>query len=384
MRPLRSTSFWGAWILSAVWLAAACDVAWGVPVADRAVAGRPLIEVSIRALKPAAIPGAVAGYRFLEGMPCLLERNLFADAADGRWDEHSLLVAALLASGVDDPVALTRYQTQVAGLCAELRDSGAMRGSPRERAQVLFEFMHRRVLYGGYEIDCTDLALALDQGRFNCVSASVLYNCLAGRFGLTARGLETPGHAKSRLILPDGVLDVETTCPTWFRLIGEPEKQAELVRKTIGVQPSAGLPAAEPREVSGAALVATIYYNRGVDLLGQQRFAEALAANAKALRLDPSSVTARGNLLATLNNWAIGLGNGGRYAEAIDLLRQGLALDPAYETFKANYVRLHYQWISDLLARGQRAQATQIAQQAMADPYLEGQAAEVIPRISSE
>ena len=29
-----------------------------------------------------------------------------------------------------------------------------------------------------------------------------------------------------------------------------------------------------------------IYYNRGVDQLAEQRFAEALADNAKALRLD--------------------------------------------------------------------------------------------------
>ena len=34
-----------------------------------------------------------------------------------------------------------------------------------------------------------------------------------------------------------------------------------------------------------------IYYNRGVDLLAEKRFAEAAAANAKALRLDPTNAT---------------------------------------------------------------------------------------------
>ena len=66
--------------------------------------------------------------------------------------------------------------------------------------------------------NCTELADALEQGRFNCVSATVLFNCLAERFGLHVCGLETPGHALSRLILPDGRLDVETTCPRWFQL----------------------------------------------------------------------------------------------------------------------------------------------------------------------
>ena len=47
--------------------------------------------------------------------------------------------------------------------------------------------MHARLLRGGYQIDATDLAGVLEEGRFNCVSASVLYCYLAGRFGLDAR-----------------------------------------------------------------------------------------------------------------------------------------------------------------------------------------------------
>ena len=62
------------------------------------------------------------------------------------------------------------------------------------------------------------------------------------------------------------------------------------------------------REVSPIQMAAMIYYNRGVDLLAEKRFAEAAAANAKALRLDPANATARGNLLATINNWSIELG----------------------------------------------------------------------------
>ena len=81
--------------------------------------------------------------------------------------------------------------------------------------------------------------------------------------------------------------------------------------------------------------MATIYYNRGVDLLAEKRFADAAAANAKAVRLDPQNATAKGNFLATINNWAIDLGTSGEYEKAAELLRLGLAADPGYDAFRS-------------------------------------------------
>ncbi len=315
----------------------------------------------------AAYAPFASSWEHLQGDLSAPERALFADAADGRWDEHSLLAAALIAGDVADARALDRYQARFDELTAELEQSGLAGQSPRRRAQTLFETMHRRLLTGGYQVDATDLALVLDRGRFNCVSASVLYHCLAARFGLSVCGVEVPGHAMSRLQLAEGPLDVETTCPGWFRLMDQPEKQAELLKKTIGSRGGGGSTAAERREVSDVELVATIYYNRGVDLLAEKRFAEAVVANARALRLDPSSTTARGNLLATINNWAVEAGSAGRHAEAVELLRQGIALDRHYETFRANYVHVHAQWIDGLARDGRFGEALALVDRAEAD-----------------
>ena len=141
----------------------------------------------------------------------------------------------------------------------------------------------------------------------------------------------------SRLVLPDETIDVESTCPRWFRLIDDPTRRAELIEKATGFRPGDPAAAGACREVSGVELVATIYYNRGVDLLAKKEFAQAAAANAKTLRLDPSNETARGNLLATLNNWAIHEGSSGRYVEAAGLLSAGFDLDPAFPSFSVNY-----------------------------------------------
>jgi tetratricopeptide (TPR) repeat protein len=315
-----------------------------------------------------------------------LERRLFVDAgaaasvAAGRLDEFPLLDAALVASGVDDPLVLAHYRRQWGQLVDVLKRSGAVRGAPRQQARAIFEFLHARVLTGGYSLPCTDLREAIDRGRFNCVSASVLFQCLAGEFGLEVCGLEAPGHVMSRLRTAGGPLDIETTCPRWFQGLDSPRAEAgfRAAGPTGQASPAAptagpatpwvpqGVPAREvpeplatchsslvtgpvrPREVSDVELLAMIYYNRGVDLLGEKRFAEAAAANAKALRLAPDNATARGNLLVTLNNWAIELGAAAHYAEAAELLRLGLAIEPGYQAFRLNYAHLHRQWARQL------------------------------------
>ena len=294
-----------------------------------------------------------------------LEARLFADAADGRLHSFSPLGAALVASGVQDDGALRHYEQKAAALVDELRRGATAHGvcvlragTPRQRVEAIFEFMHQRVLCGGYDLAYTDLRRVLDEGRFNCISAAVLFNYLAGQLGLDCRGLEMPGHAMSRVMLPDGPLDVETTCPQWFRVAG-----------TLRVpSPAHGVCAPRiritAREVTPIQMAAMIYYNRGVDLLAEKHFAEAAAANAKALRLDPGNATARGNLLATINNWSIELGNAEHFAEAVDLLRQGLAIDAKFEPFAQNYVHVHHQWVEHLCQAGRFQEATALLSRA--------------------
>ena len=52
-----------------------------------------------------------------------LERRLFADAADGRLDDFSLLDAALIGSGEDREAMLRHYENRLASLLEELRQS---------------------------------------------------------------------------------------------------------------------------------------------------------------------------------------------------------------------------------------------------------------------
>jgi tetratricopeptide (TPR) repeat protein len=316
---------------------------------------------------PAAANGAAPGPRvpFFDGRLCPLEIRLFADAADRRLDEFPLLEAGLIASGLEKPDRLVYYRGRFDALADELRPRIGKAKKPPQQAQAVFEFLHRRVLTGGYQLESTDLRAALDEGRFNCVSASVLFDCLAGACGLDVCGLEMPGHAMSRLRLADGPLDVETTCARWFALLDDPAGQAEAVRRTLGEDLSRRY--AQAREVAPVEMAAMIYYNRGVDLLAAKRFEDAAVANAKALRLDPASTTARGNLLATINNWAIALSAAGQYAEAAELLRIGRSFDPTFEAFSLNFVHVHHEWSQSLCREGRFSEAVGLLERAAAE-----------------
>src|SRR5206468_4603399 len=111
------------------------------------------------------------------------------------------------------------------------------------------------------------------------------------------------------------------------------------------------------RRVSETGLVAVIYYNRGIDLLRDGRFAEAVSANLRALRLDPENEAAAGNLLASINNWSLSLAAAGRFEDAISLVNRGLAAAPDHEPFHANRRHIYRTWIESLAASGRAADA---------------------------
>jgi tetratricopeptide (TPR) repeat protein len=278
-----------------------------------------------------------------------LEQRLFDQIRDGRFGKFSLLEAGLIAGGVDRADELRRYGKRFDALAESLRRSGQVHGDVQEKARAVLAFLHRSILTGGYSLQASDVRQAFDGGRFNCVTASLLFNSLAERFGLKVVGLELPGHAMSRLVLPDETLDIETTSPRWPAGID---------------RPSSGRPRQPPRTVTEVELVATIYYNRGVDLLAEKDFAAAVSANAKALRLDPRNATAKGNFLATVNNWAIALATSGEYEKAAQLLQLGLATDPHYEPFRTNYVQLFRQWSEHLCMSGHYDDALRLLNQA--------------------
>lgn len=256
--------------------------------------------------------------------PAVVARNheaaLLADADDGRLDEFTLVHAALVAGGVEDPQVWRRAEERLQGYARELKASGRLAGSAEEQARAIHAFLHDRVL-SSYDPSANNLADVLAGGRFNCITSSTLYMALAAECGLPAAAYELPAHVLVVLDPQGAAVPVETTCPRWRP-----------------ARPGGERPATPGRLIDAAQLLATYYHNRGVARLAEGDFAAAVAANRAALRLDPDCTAARQNLVAAWNNWALALAAAGDYDAALEKISAGLAVAPGYEPLLENRV----------------------------------------------
>ena len=358
---------------------------------DEQMSGYDIISLPCQNNEPNA---PLCYYRFAVAALPSLERDLLDDSLDGAWQRWDIVAAALVAEGLSDHRRVDAYRSKIATVVAQIpQRSQTQLGE--QQVQAVFETLHQRVLTGKYDVACTNLAQAIDSGDFNCVSATVLFHAMAQQAGLDVRGLEMRGHALSRVRVGQRAIDLETTCADWFKL-------SERERNRAGTSDMAGydtryfaarrqtqkaseitiapkhltgnpntrvlsrntgdpadqmptlLPGGVPtdlREISDVQLVATIYYNRGVDELTAGHFGTATVANLKALQLDPGNENAWRNLMATFNNWAIDLASKGNYLDAAQLLDEGRLIDNDYELFRANQVHTYYHWIVDVANR---------------------------------
>ena len=336
------------------------------------------------------------------------EEQLLRDAVDGRWNEFDLLSASLIAEGLTTSESRMHYRSRFESLVASLLQQTKNMQDQLQKTERVYNFLHSRALFSKYNLSCSSVAASLDSGVFNCVSATVLFNCLASRAGLNVAALETTGHAKSRVKFEDSFLDIETTCSTWNKLPdrmrpyqvphvrenvatvngtpdGIPEKSASVSSNEsvsendkvafnfVSLRASSGDTVKEEgsttfqvdsdaplgysftrsrrpmREITDVELVATIYYNVGVDYSQAGDYERSIASYIKAVQLAPGNKTILGNLKATLNNWAIDVAMKEKdYEKAICLTELGQRIDPDFREFKMNMPIFFRDWIDRL------------------------------------
>lgn len=318
----------------------------------------------------APLSGARTGLAELEkkaslwcaGALSLPEHDVLCDASDGRLDRWDFLSAVLVVGGTSSQELETwrcRLQTHIEKLQRTLQ----AKSTDSERLACVFAYLHQEILCGGYQLQATNLALALDEGRFNCVSATILFKLLADAVGLDVKFWQSPTHAFCRVQCGDSWVPVESTCPTWLESLAQHSRTrvdfTEGLAK-IGSDPTASLPILRQkgvvgtaidlvqtgREISETQMLGTIYYNRGVDALVSRQYEFALLANLWAVKLDAENRAAQDNLLASLNNWAITLAEQGRFAEGAERLQVALRYRPDSAAVQGNLYRVYREWTS--------------------------------------
>lgn len=278
-----------------------------------------------------------------------LEQKVVADAADGRLDDFTLIDAALVAGGVVDRVEMQAWSARLRDRSEEL--AGILADLDREsRPQAVFRFLHGELLRGKYEASCNRLDRTLADGDYNCVSATLLYVQLCRDAGLDAVAVAVPAHVFTRF--PSCQLDVETTYPRWFDMAAS-QRRADAESRRARYQTGT----ATPREMNDNQLLGKVYFNRGVALLANNEFADAVTCLYLARELDPQDPSAAANLLAALNNWALALGDVGDFEAATQLVTYGLSLDAQSPQLLSNDLHLHQQWALALCQQSRHAEA---------------------------
>ncbi|GEM_PF-3397916 len=308
-----------------------------------------------------------------------LEQRLLKDADDGRWDERSLLEAAAVAAGVRDAAALDWLRRRLETHVRDVSRRTAAETSPQKRLESIFRYLHREVLTGEYHLEATSPLEPLTRGRYNCVSATVWFCTLADRLGLPVEPLQSPTHAYCRVRIGGQTILVEATCAEWFDLQSPAREStpdfefasdpADWERGPLISGPQIAGEASPYREsarpMTPVALVGTVYYNRGVEAVLQKEFSAAVADNVKAIYLDPGNRTARDNLLATLNNWAIAEAGDKNYPAASQRLRLAMRIDPGYGPLADNFAQLYSRWAMHLAQAEDASQAEAVIRQAL-------------------
>lgn len=240
---------------------------------------------------------------------------------------HDLLELALRASGLSGQAQLEGHRSNFERSVARLQQQTRNSRSPRDRAADVLHVLHAEYLTGTFDPRCGSLVETLDHGRFNCVTASLLYVALAERVGLSTTVLHASGHVRVR-VNADNPFELEPTAADWFR-----HSDARLLAWQ-----------SPPRELSSVALVGKLHYNQAVQALEQHDFAGAIVALERSLLCDPADADARHNLLAALNNGAIAACDAKRFSHARQLLERAREIDPAYPTLAANELHLLGKW----------------------------------------
>ncbi|MCA9221897.1 MAG: tetratricopeptide repeat protein [Planctomycetales bacterium] len=262
-----------------------------------------------------------------------------------RAETSALLESALIASGVEDAQHRAACLTQFARIAASLKSQrGDTVRSPEEVAADVHRHLHATLLTGQYVAECSEVERVFDEGVYNCVSATVVFHALCTELDLHRVAVARRTHVFSRL--PESDLDVETTCAEWFDVPVAERPHVE----------------ADEREISDRALIGKIYFNRGVALLEQRDFAAAIELIRTSLLWDAHDPSARENLLAGLNNWALAECDARQFASAARLIDEGLAIDATYQPLLANDLHVRQRWVVDLCDHGRFAAARDVLQ----------------------
>jgi len=269
--------------------------------------------------------------------PTTSEQRLLSDPASRSADP---LLSAVIVGGPRDPAELDAMTRSLDGaIRALLQGPPALPDDPAARASAVLERLFSspsgQPLLRQYDADATTLHDVVATGRFNCVSATMLYILAARRVGIDARPVLLPSHARALVMIGGKSFVVETTTAHGFDPPASVSREALDRARPKGLGAHVDLYADERgTEVDWSALLGIAYGNLGI--MAQARGDTALAAAllARELTLTPPAQAPlvkaqQASLLTELATRAL---REGHFADALALALRADAAAPDART----------------------------------------------------
>ena len=279
---------------------------------------------------------------------------------------EDLIDASLVLSGAGGE-ALAGARSRLEALVRDVREVASSETDPQVRGNAALVFLHERVLKA-YVEEQTRVDVALQNGRFNCVSSAVLYMLLARAVDLPVVGVRTRDHAFCAVLVNGALIDVETTNVYGF----DPGERHEFQDQFGRVTGFSYVPANRDSsrvETDERGLLSLIPQNLASLATQQRQFGSALgpAADGYALARDEES---RRKLLITVSNMASWLAAGNRFDEALSLLDRAASQYGGEARMAKLREDLVHNEVAALLQRGEIERATRLADNRRADGEL--------------
>jgi hypothetical protein len=127
------------------------------------------------------------------------EMQFFTDIANGQVHGRNVPDDMLLVSGIRSKKLRERYDAKIDQIVDDCREAVDGITNPQQKADRLVKYLYKTALKGGYETELVDMKRVLDEGKFNCVSSSVLYSVVAQQLGIKTRAITAPEHMFLRM-----------------------------------------------------------------------------------------------------------------------------------------------------------------------------------------
>ncbi len=225
-----------------------------------------------------------------------LEQALLYDMEDGSPEHFSMVQAAFILSGAEKEDSLSVYLNWFDSLIGKIRDFRFNAFEPVQTAAKVFAYLHATLLKT-YSLESTTLLDIIYGKKYNCVSATVLYNLVCAELGFSTEAFETPSHVYTLFTSFTERVTVENTTAMGFDIMRNLRAYSEYLAGyyprsevlKIGLDRLYAYENSKGRVISNLELLGLIAYNRAYQARKRGDFKTAYELILAAQRFNADS-----------------------------------------------------------------------------------------------